>query len=110
MKWYLDLYSCLDTTDMGHKLEELFPLFGEGELGPHLMQYGRVHGLPPCQVSSSSIEPFSHNTPTLQTGQRSDSVGQTVLEMVYLRTKWHLSSSSRLVTRNTGRKLRPVPL
>jgi len=37
------------------------------ELGPHLTQCGR--GLPPCQVSSWSIQPFGHNTPTLQTGQ-----------------------------------------
>jgi len=40
-----------------------------GELGPHLTQCGRGRGLPPCQVSSSSVQPYGHNTPTLQTAQ-----------------------------------------
>jgi len=38
--------------------------FREGELGPNLTQSGLVRGLPPCQVSSWSIQPFGHNTPT----------------------------------------------
>jgi len=44
--------------------------------------------LPPCQVSSWSIQPFGHNTPTSQTGQTgqdrqwSDSIGRTVLQTV----------------------------
>jgi len=42
---------------------------GEGELGPHLTQCGQGRGLPACQVSSWSIQPFGHNTPTSQTGQ-----------------------------------------
>jgi len=41
--------------------------FGERELSPHLTQCGRGRGLPPCQVSSSSTQPFGHNTPTSQT-------------------------------------------
>jgi len=41
-----------------------------GELGPHQTQYGRGRGLPPCQVSSWSIQPFGHNTPTLQTDRQ----------------------------------------
>ena len=48
------------------------------ELHPHLTQCGRGLGLPPCQVSSWSIQPFGHNTPTSQkdrTGQ--DRTGQT---------------------------------
>ena len=40
---------------------ETVPLFGEGELGPHLAQCGMGRGLPPCQVASSSIQPFGHN-------------------------------------------------
>ena len=36
-------------------------------LGPHLTQCGQGRVLPPCQVSSWSIQPFSHNTPTLET-------------------------------------------
>jgi len=63
--------------------------FGEGELGPHLTQCGHGWGLPGCQVSSWSIQPFGHNTPTsttAQTGQdrtdrqRSDSIEPTVLQ------------------------------
>jgi len=52
----------------------------EGDLGPHLTQCVQSRGLPACQVSSWSVQPFAHNTPTLQTGQdrqRSDSI-QTV--------------------------------
>ena len=32
-----------------------------GELGRHLPQCGRGRGLPACQVSSSSVQPFGHN-------------------------------------------------
>jgi len=65
----------------------LCPLFG-GKLGPHLTQCGRGRGLSPCQVSSRSIQPFRHSTPTSQTdrtgrtGQRSDGIGRTVLQTV----------------------------
>jgi len=61
-------------------------LFGGGELGPHLTQCGQGWGLPAWQVSSCwSVQPFGHNTPMSQTGQgrqRSDSIGQTVLQTV----------------------------
>jgi len=81
------------------------PLWG-GELDPHLTQCGQGRGLPASQVLSWSIQPFGHNTPTLQrirgfgddalykstfyitlhyitdrtyrTGQRSDSIGRTI--------------------------------
>jgi len=43
--------------------------FGRGELGPHLTQCGQGRGLHACQVSFWSVQPFGHNTPTLQTGQ-----------------------------------------
>jgi len=59
--------------------------FGEGELGPHLTQCGRGQGLPPCPVSSWSVQPFGHNTPTFTDRtdrQRSNSIGQTVLQTV----------------------------
>jgi len=39
--------------------------FWREELGPYLTQCGRGRGLHPCQVSSSSIQPFGHNTPTM---------------------------------------------
>jgi len=66
---------------MGRKLWAVLPFFWGGELGPIL-------GVPPCQVSFSSIHRFGHNTPTLQTEtyrqdrteQRSDSIGRTVLQ------------------------------
>jgi len=64
----------------------LFPFFGEGGLGPHLKQCGRGRGLPACQVYSSVIEPFGHNTLMSQTDrtdrQRSDSIGRTILQTV----------------------------
>jgi len=42
---------------------------GTGELSPHLTQCGLGRGLPPYQAASWFIQPFGHNTPTLQTGQ-----------------------------------------
>jgi len=41
--------------------------FWSGELGPHLRQCVRGRGLPACQVSSWSIQPFGHSALTLQT-------------------------------------------
>ena len=92
-KWHLDASSSLATTDMGRKLGAA-PLLG-WVAGSHLTQCGRDRGLPPCQVSSWSIQPFGHNTPTSQTdrtdrtdrtvrqtGQRSDSVERTGLQTV----------------------------
>jgi len=55
----------------GQKIGGLSP-FGEGQLGHHVTQCGPGGGLPTCQVSSWSVKPFGHNTPTLQidrTGQ-----------------------------------------
>jgi len=50
----------LATTDMGRKLGGCAPL-REEVLGPHLTQCGQGRGLPPCQVSYWSIQPFGHN-------------------------------------------------
>jgi len=79
----------LATIDLGRKLGGCSPL--EGELGPHVTQCGLGRGLPACQVSPWSIQPFGHNTPTLQTGQtdrqRSDSIGRTVLQTVAQKNK-----------------------
>jgi len=49
---------------------------GEGELGLYVTQCDQGRGLPACQVSSWSVEPFGHNTPTLQS-DRQDRTGQT---------------------------------
>jgi len=54
-------------------------------------------GLPACQVSSWSVQPFGHNTPTSQTDrqtdrqdrQRSDSIGRTVLQTVAQNTGYN---------------------
>jgi len=59
-KWHLNPSSHLATTDMGRKLGAP-PTFLLGELGPHLTQCGLGRGLPPYQVASLSIQPFSHN-------------------------------------------------
>ena len=83
------------TTDMGLNLGGLCP-FREGGDGSHLTQCGQGRGLPACQVSSWSVKPFGHNTPTSQTGQdrqRSDSIGRTVSQMVAQKsgtTQWHI--------------------
>jgi len=61
--------------------------FSVGELGPHLTQChltecGLGRGLLLYQVASWSIQPFGHNTPTLQTEQRSRSVGRKELKTI----------------------------
>ena len=63
------------------------PILGNGrELGPHVTQCCRGRGLPRCQVSSWSIQPFGHSAPMSQTGQTdrqwSDRIGRTVLQTV----------------------------
>jgi len=40
-----------------------------GEMGPHLTQCGQGRGLPACQVSSWSVQPFGHSARMSQTGQ-----------------------------------------
>ena len=84
-KWHLDPSSHLAATDMGRKLRGVVPLWRRGSWS-HLTQCGQGRGLPACQVSSWFIQPFGHDTPTLQTGQtdrqRSDSIGLSVLETV----------------------------
>jgi len=70
----------------GPKIGGCAPL-GKRELGPHLTQCGQGRGLPACQVSSWSVQPFVHSARTSQTErktdrQRSDSTGRTVLQTV----------------------------
>jgi len=58
----------LVTIEMGRKEGGCCaPFAGGGDGSPHLTQCGLGRGLPPYQVASWSIQPFSHNTPTLQT-------------------------------------------
>jgi len=67
----------------------------EGEVGPHLTWCDQCWGLPACQVSSCSIQPFGDSTPTSQTDrtdrQRSDSKGRTILQTVAEKRShdWH---------------------
>ena len=83
--WHLDPSSRWASTDIGRKLWAAVPLFGE-ELGPHLTQCGRGRVLPRWQVSSWSIQPFGHNNQRYgqyrQTGQRSHSIGRTVVQTI----------------------------
>ena len=51
--------------------------FGGVELSPHLTQCGQGRGLPACQVSSSSVQPFDHSARTSQTDRRTGHTGQT---------------------------------
>ena len=53
---------------MGRKVRGVV-LFGGGREQVPIPQFGWGRGLPPCQVLSSSIQPFGRNTPTSQTGQ-----------------------------------------
>jgi len=66
------------------------PLWG-GELSPHLTLCSQGRGVPACQVSSWSVQPFGHSARTLQTDrldrqidrqdrQLTDSIGRTVLQ------------------------------
>ena len=69
----------LATIDMGQKVEGAAVPFSVGELRRYLTQFRQGRDLPPYHVASPSIQPFGHNTPTLQTdsrtGQRSHSIG-----------------------------------
>jgi len=41
-----------------------------GELDPHLTQCGQGRGLPACQVSFWSVQPFGHSARTSQTDRQ----------------------------------------
>jgi len=69
---------------MGQKWRAAVPLSVGAADGPNLTQCDLLgRGLPSYHVASGSIQPFGHNTPTLQTDrQRSYSIGRIVLEIV----------------------------
>ena len=78
-----------DYTDAGQTCARKFRMCGllcpfpRGELDSYLTECGQGRGLPPCQVSSWSVQPFGHSAPTSQTDRkRTDSIGQTVLQTV----------------------------
>ena len=91
--WHLDPCSHLAARDIGWKLDGGCAPLGEGlregELGLRLTQCGQGWGLPACQVSSWSVQPFGHSARTSQTDrQRFDSIGRTVLQMVAQKLKY----------------------
>jgi len=49
------------------------------ELSPHLIDCGRGRGLPACQVSFWSIQPYVHYTPTLQRDRQDMSDRETTV-------------------------------
>jgi len=57
-KWHLHPSSRLATTDMGQKLGGLCPFWGEAAGFPSKTICGLGRDLPPCEVSSWSIQPF----------------------------------------------------
>ena len=83
-KWHLNSSSHF-SHNYKPKIGRLYP-FGDGELGPHLTQRGQGQCLPACQVSSGSVPPFGHGTPTFHTGQdrigKDRQTGQTTV-------RWH---------------------
>jgi len=96
---------------MGQKEGAAVPL--SWDLGPRLIQCGLARGLLPYQVASS----FSRLA-TIDVGQKLRRVRCALLSWgslvpieykvtcaeAYLHVKWHLSPSSRLATKNIGRK------
>jgi len=68
----------LATNRHGPKTGRRAPFLAGAELGHHLTQCGRSRGLPPCQVSSWSIQPFGHVQYTNITDS-TDGTGQTAV-------------------------------
>jgi len=63
------------------------------ELGPHLTSVAEVEAYPHAKFDLDPlIPPFGHNTLTLQTGQRSDNIGRTVLQTVVQKPESSFSS------------------
>jgi len=53
------------------------PPFGEGEQGTHLTQSRLGRGVPACQISSWSVQPFGHSVRTSQTDRTDRTDRQT---------------------------------
>ena len=104
---------------MGRKEGAALPLLW-GDLDPHLTQCGLGRDLLPYQVASSSIQSFGHNRHGPKVGcvgavpfflgKLGPHLTQVTWAEAYLHSKWHLSPSSRLTTKDMGRKLGAVPL
>ena len=102
--WHLDPSSRLATINMGRKLGAV-PFLGGGA-GPHQAQCSLGRGLPPYQVASSSMQPFGHNRygpkiggcAPLGEGDLGPHLAQSGQAEAYLRAKFHVDPSNRLVT------------
>jgi len=87
----------LATTDMGQKLGEAVPLWGE--LDRYVKQCGLGQGLP--SYTKWHLHP-SNRLATIHQGyrqdrqdrQRSDSIGRTVLQTVAQKTSWQCVNTS----------------
>ena len=79
----LCICSHLAATDMGRKLGGC-ALLGEGELGPHLTQCGRAEAYLHAKfhLDPSNRLDTIHQRHRQTAGQRSDSIGRTVLQTV----------------------------
>ena len=70
-KWHFGLSSRRGDNRHGPKIGGSAPFWGRGAGSPpNTMWQGR--GLPACQHSSWSIQPFGHSTPTSQTDRQTD--------------------------------------
>jgi len=81
---YLNVYiinsRCrLVTLDMGWKVRGGAVPLSAGEARSRLTQCHLGRGLPPYQVVSWSIQPFGHNTPTLQTDRQTNTTDRTTV-------------------------------
>jgi len=79
-KWHLNPSRHLGATDVGQNWGAV-PLWGRGSWvpSPHLTQCGQGWDLPARQVSSWSIQPFGHSTPTLQIDRTDRQIWQTTV-------------------------------
>jgi len=75
-----------------------FASLGRRGLSLHLTHCVQGRGLPACQVSSGSIQPFGHNTPTLQTDRQT---GRTDNGLIAQGEPFHKRSPQKWLNRST---------
>jgi len=101
--WYLNPCSHLAITGMGRKLGLLCHLFGEWELGPHLTHMTRaeayLHAKFHLDPSNRLAKVHQRYGQDRQTGQRSDSIGRTVLQTPKIWTDFQFGERVALVLR-----------
>ena len=82
-------WATMATIDMGLKGGSVLCPF-RGALGTRLIHslWSARRSILPYQVASSTIQPFGHNDAGIQDRQRTDSIGQTVLQTVAQKLQW----------------------